>query len=61
LTKRINEATTERASQEVRRDQKQEEADARLVWCDQENVNYSERRQARGDEMEVVSDAIALL
>jgi hypothetical protein len=61
LTKRINEATTERASQEVRRDAKQEESDARLIWCDQENKNYSERRQARGDEMEVVSDAIALL
>jgi len=41
LTKRINEATSEKAAQEVRRDQKQEEADARLTWCDQENKNYS--------------------
>jgi hypothetical protein len=32
LTKRINEATTERAAQEVRREQKQEEADARLMY-----------------------------
>lgn len=61
LTKRINAATAERHDSEVRRDQKQTEHDERLTYCEQENDNYSHRRQSRHDEQEVVSDAVALL
>lgn len=61
LTKRINAATAEKRDTEVRRDQKQSEYNERLAYCDQENVNYSNRRQQRYDEIEVVSDAVSLL
>jgi outer membrane murein-binding lipoprotein Lpp len=61
LTKRINAAKAEKHDTEVRRDQKQDEHDERLTYCDQENVNYAERRQQRDDEIEVVSDAVSLL
>jgi len=32
-----------------------------LTYCDDANVAYAHRREARNDEREVVSDAIGLL
>jgi hypothetical protein len=51
----------EKADLEERIEQKTEESAKLTIWCDDEATAYSTRRQARNDEMEVVSDAIALL
>lgn len=51
----------EKADLEERIEQKTEESAKLTIWCDDEASAYSTRRQARNDEMEVVSDAIALL
>lgn len=61
LTKRINMLKDEKADLEERIEQKTEESHQLTIWCDDEAAAYSTRRQARNDEMEVVSDAIALL
>jgi len=51
----------EKADLEERIEQKTKESAELTIWCDDEATAYSTRRQARNDEMEVVSDAIALL
>lgn len=61
LTKRINMLKDEKADLEERIEQKTKESAELTIWCDDEATSYATRRQARNDEMEVVSDAIALL
>jgi len=60
LNKRITLATQEKKEQEDRVKEKTEQRTDKTQWCDDENVSYSERRQQRDDDQEVVSDAIAL-
>jgi len=61
LTKRINMLQEEKVDQQERIEQKTKEREQRKTYCDDEAAAYAKRRQSRNDEMEVVSDAIALL
>lgn len=60
LTRRINMATQEKADQETRIAEKNQQKADKTQWCNDENDSYSTRRQARDDDREVISDAIAL-
>lgn len=61
LNKRIAQCQAEKADQEERLKQKAQEHEDLLTYCDDANVAYAQRREARNDEREVVSDAIGLL
>lgn len=61
LSKRIKMLQEEKADQLERIEAKTEERENRKVFCDDEATAYSQRRQARTDELEVISDAIAML
>jgi len=61
LTKRINQATTEREEQVVRLEQKIAQHDERENFCDEAGKKYAHDREARDDQREIISDAIGLL
>jgi hypothetical protein len=61
LTKRINAAEQELAEQKIRLEQKITQHDERETFCDEAAKKYSHDREARSDQLDVISDAIGLL
>lgn len=61
LNKRITNATNEKAEQDTRAANKQKQHDEKLQQCDDENIQYSERRDQRDQDKEIVSQTIGLL
>jgi len=61
LTKRINGAESELSEQKVRLEQKIAQHDERETFCDEAAKKYAHDREARGDQLDVISDAIGLL
>jgi len=61
LTKRINQATEERAEQVIRLEQKISQHDERETFCDEAGKKYAHDREARDDQKSIISDAIGLL
>jgi len=61
LTKRINNATSERDEQKERSRQKNIELTGRIKFCDDEAEAYSDRRADRTDRLNTVSETIGLV
>jgi DNA repair exonuclease SbcCD ATPase subunit len=61
LTKRINNATSERDEQRERSRQKNIELTGRIKWCDDEAEAYSDRRADRTERITIVSETIGIV
>jgi len=61
LTKRINNATSERDEQRERSRQKGIELTGRLKWCEDEADAYADRRDDRTQRLVIVSDTIGIV
>jgi len=61
LNKRISNAQYEKEEQDKRAADKQVQHDDKLTFCDDENLGYSDRRELRDNDREVVSQTIGLL
>jgi len=61
LVKRINNATAERDEQKKRLSQKSTEHDEREAFCDDEGLQYGERRQERDHERNILSEVIGII
>lgn len=61
LTRRITNSENELSDQEVRLEQKIAQHDERESFCDSAASAYAKRREARSDQLDVLSDAIGLL
>jgi len=61
LTKRIDNATSERDEQRERSRQKGIELNERIKWCDDEAEAYANRRGGRTERLNVISECIGLV